>query len=101
MLQQHKLFWFLTLARTEALLRHALAEQGDTIPTIPTIPTAPRLSLRFACQSHGRKSMRVPWRFRHAKLGVWVPDDDEAPREVFPRLLTEPNSLIAGTVDVM
>ena len=33
--------------------------------------------------------MRTPWRFRHAKLGKWVPDADEAPREAFPRLLTE------------
>ena len=33
--------------------------------------------------------MRTPWRFRHAKLGKWVPGADEAPREAFPRLLTE------------
>ena len=33
---KHNLFWSVTLTRTEALLRHALARQGEATPTIPT-----------------------------------------------------------------
>ena len=34
----NNLFWSETLTRTKALLRHALAGQGETNPTIPTQP---------------------------------------------------------------
>ena len=33
----NNLFWSETLTRTKALLRHALAGQGETTPTIPTL----------------------------------------------------------------
>ena len=36
---KHNLFWSVTLTRTEALLRHALARQGEATPTIPTLAT--------------------------------------------------------------
>ena len=33
------MFWSVTLTRTEALQRHALARQGEATPTIPTLAT--------------------------------------------------------------
>ena len=45
---KHNLFWSVTLTRTEALLRHALAGQGEATPTIPTLATPlGSLPLRF------------------------------------------------------